>query len=248
MESKQVVGIIPARYGSTRLPGKPLLDICGEPMIQHVYKRAAEAEVFDRVIVATDDERIKERVENFGGEAVMTSTEHKTGTDRLAEAARRIEADIIVNIQGDEPLISPAMIEELVYPLLVDSTLVMSTLKQEIKDQEEVNNPDLVKVVTDKEGYALYFSRSPIPYLRNQETDSKFYKHIGLYAYQKSFLLKFAKLEATPLEQAESLEQLRALENGYRIKVVETEHASIGVDTEEDLKRVRNVMEEIENG
>lgn len=243
MESKQVVGIIPARYGSTRLPGKPLRDICGEPMIQHVYKRAAEAEVFNRVLVATDDERIKKRVEDFGGEAVMTSPEHKTGTDRLAEAAQRIEADIIVNIQGDEPLISPAMIGELVHPLLADSNLVMSTLKKEIKNKAEVNNPDLVKVVTDKEGYALYFSRLPIPYLRNQETGSKFYKHIGLYAYRKEFLLEFAQLAATPLEEAESLEQLRALENGYRIKVVETEHAPIGVDTEEDLEKVRNLME-----
>ncbi|MBM7622931.1 3-deoxy-manno-octulosonate cytidylyltransferase [Sporohalobacter salinus] len=248
MENKKVVGIIPARYGSTRLPGKPLLDICGEPMIQHVYKRAAKAEVFDRIIVATDDKRIKKAVEEFGGKAVMTSVEHTTGTDRLAEAAKKIEADIIVNIQGDEPLINPAMIDELVHPLLSDSTLVMSTLKKEIKSETEVENPDLVKVVTDKDDYALYFSRSLIPYSRNKKTKNKFYKHIGLYAYQKSFLFEFARLESTPLEQVESLEQLRALENGYRIKVVETEYTPVGVDTKNDLEKVRKLMEEIENG
>ncbi|SJZ47310.1 3-deoxy-manno-octulosonate cytidylyltransferase [Selenihalanaerobacter shriftii] len=245
MEDKEVVGIIPARYASTRLPGKPLVDICGKPMIQHVYKRTSQTEVLDRVIVATDDQRIQKAVNQFGGEVVMTSKDHQTGTDRLAEVATEIEADIIVNIQGDEPLIASEMIEEAVKPLLKDEAIVMGTLKKEIKGLTELNNPNLVKVVTDKEGYALYFSRAPIPHLRDNQEAGRFYKHIGLYVYQRDFLLKFAQMESTSLEEMESLEQLRALENGYRIKVVETKHTSIGVDTEEDLVKVRELMEEI---
>ncbi|KXS45898.1 MAG: 3-deoxy-manno-octulosonate cytidylyltransferase (CMP-KDO synthetase) [Candidatus Frackibacter sp. T328-2] len=248
MESKRVVGIIPARYASTRLPGKPLVDIRGKPMVQHVYERTSKAAVLDEVVVATDDERIKEAVLNFGGEVVMTSKNHQTGTDRLAEAARDIEADVIVNVQGDEPLIAPEMIEEAVRPLLNSEEVVMGTLKKRIKDLTELKNSNLVKVVTDQNDYALYFSRAPIPFLREDREGIDFYKHIGLYAYQKEFLLDFAQMESTTLEQMESLEQLRALENGYRIKVVETKYSSIGVDTEEDLVKVREMMEEIQNG
>ncbi|SDC09372.1 MULTISPECIES: 3-deoxy-manno-octulosonate cytidylyltransferase [unclassified Candidatus Frackibacter] len=248
MESKRVVGIIPARYASTRLPGKPLVDIRGKPMVQHVYERTSKAAVLDEVVVATDDERIKEAVLDFGGEVVMTSKNHQTGTDRLAEAARDIEADVIVNVQGDEPLIAPEMIEEAVRPLLNSEEVVMGTLKKRIKDLTELKNSNLVKVVTDQNDYALYFSRAPIPFLREDREGIDFYKHIGLYAYQKKFLLDFAQMESTTLEQMESLEQLRALENGYRIKVVETKYSSIGVDTEEDLVKVREMMEEIQNG
>jgi 3-deoxy-manno-octulosonate cytidylyltransferase (CMP-KDO synthetase) len=240
---KKVVGIIPARYASTRLPGKPLIDICGKAMIQHVYERASQATVLDKVIVATDDQRIKDEVIDFGGEAVLTSKEHQTGTDRLAEAVDRIEADIVVNIQGDEPLIVPDMIEEAVEPLLVDESIVMGTLKKKIENLAELKNPNLVKVVTDQDDYALYFSRSPVPYWQEEGEEGIFFKHIGLYVYQKDFLLKFARLESTPLEKIESLEQLRALENGYQIKVVETEYAAIGVDTEQDLEKVRGLIE-----
>ena len=236
----EVVGIIPARYASTRLPGKPLLEIGEKTMIEHVYRNAAQAEVLDKVIVATDDQRIKSTVEEFGGQALMTAPTHQTGTDRLAEAAAELEAEIIVNIQGDEPLIKAAMIEEAVEPLLADQTLQMATLKRELKKEERFTDPNLVKVVTDQEDDALYFSRAPIPHVRAEGT--KFYEHVGLYVYRRDFLLIFTELESTPLEETESLEQLRALENGYRIKVVETEYTSIGVDTEEDLQLVRDLM------
>ncbi|MGM0470910.1 MAG: 3-deoxy-manno-octulosonate cytidylyltransferase [Bacillota bacterium] len=243
MSDQQVVGIIPARYDSTRLPGKPLLEIQGQPMIQHVYKRAEEADILDEVIVATDDLRIKEAVLDFDGRAVMTSADHQTGTDRLAEVAAEIEADLIVNVQGDEPLITSEMITAAVQPLLADQKAVMSTLKHQITDDEEIKNPNLVKVITDQNNNALYFSRSPLPYCRDQEAELDYYKHIGLYVYRREFLLKFAQLAVTPLEKAESLEQLRALEQGYKIKVAETEANPLGVDTAEDLDRVREIME-----
>lgn len=236
----EVIGIIPARYQSTRFPGKPLADICGKPMIQHVYERARAAAVLDDVLVATDDERIYQAVEGFGGKAVMTSPEHPTGTDRLAEVAAGLTADIIVNIQGDEPLLSPESIEQAVKPLLEDETLVMSTLKLRVEDPEEALDPNVVKVVTDAAGNALYFSRAPIPYPR--EGTATYYKHIGLYVYRRDFLLKFASLPPTPLEQVEKLEQLRALENGYQIRVVETDYAAIGVDTPQDLEKVRKIL------
>lgn len=236
----KVTGIIPARYNSTRFAGKPLVDIAGKPMIQHVYERAVQAAVLDDVLVATDDERIYTRVEEFGGKAVMTSPDHATGTDRLAEAAAGLDSDLIVNIQGDEPLLAPESIEQAVLPLLKDTSVVMGTLKCRIDDTREISDPNVVKVVTDQNGYALYFSRSPIPYPR--EGEPVYYKHIGLYVYRKDFLLRFASLPPTPLEQLEKLEQLRALENGYRIKVVETDHPAIGVDTPADLEKVLAVL------
>lgn len=247
-----VVAIIPARYASTRLKGKPLLNIDGKPMIQWVYERAKKAKLTNDVIAATDDKRVFDAVRYFGGKAVMTSPEHRTGTDRIAEAADGLNVDIIINVQGDEPLIEPEMIDAAIRPLTNDSEIVAATLKTKIKDEKELSNPNVVKVVTDKNDFALYFSRLPIPYVRNSEqwpviSDQKnniHFKHIGLYVYRKDFLLKFARMKPTPLEEAEKLEQLRVLENGYKIKVVETKHDSIGVDTEEDLEKVRKIVKE----
>ncbi|MBI2832927.1 MAG: 3-deoxy-manno-octulosonate cytidylyltransferase [Acidobacteria bacterium] len=234
-----VVVVIPARYESTRLPGKPLAEIDGRPMIEHVYRRAAAAPSVDRVIVATDDARVRRAVEAFGGNARMTSPAHRSGTDRLAEVAEDLDCDLIVNVQGDEPLIDPGMIEEAIRPFGSDATLMMATVRRPIDRAEDLDDPNVVKVVTDCDGYALYFSRSPIPF--NRDARPPAYKHIGLYVYRREFLLAFARLEPTPLEQVESLEQLRALEHGFRIKAVETLHDSIGVDTPEDLKRVRRI-------
>ena len=243
----KVIGIIPARYGSTRLPGKPLKMIAGKPMIEHVYRRAEQTTHLSAVFVATDDLRIKTVVEAFGGKAVMTSADHQTGTDRLVEAIGGLDLDredIVVNIQGDEPLLEPKMVDELVKPLLDDRDLVMSTLKHRIHEAEELNNPNVVKVVTDHSGFALYFSRSPLPYNRTG-AEVTYYKHVGLYAYRQAFLLQYASMERTPLETAESLEQLRALENGYGIKVVETNYQTIGVDSPADLERVKRLLEEV---
>ncbi len=235
-----VVGIIPARYGSTRLAAKALADILGKPMIQHIYERAKEASVLDEVIVATDDERIKKAVSDFGGKTVLTSKEHTSGTERLAEVVFDLDVKVIVNIQGDEPLIHPSMINDVAYALLENKELVMSTLKHRISDEKEFDNPNVVKVITDKNNFAVYFSRSPIPnFLRKKEgLDITLYKHIGIYAYTKDFLLTFKGLKPSRLEEAESLEQLRAIEHGYKIKVLETRHETISVDTQEDLDKV----------
>ena len=233
----KVLCIIPARYASTRLPGKPLRDIAGKPMIVRVYERATGAQRVHEVVVATDDERIRAAVEEHGGNAVMTRADHATGTDRLAEvAAQRPDCDLIINVQGDEPLIDPAVIDALVAPFEHDMALMMATAKTEITDAAEMENPNNVKVVVDRTGNALYFSRARIPYARN--AGAKVYKHIGIYAYRRDFLLAYAKMAQTELECSESLEQLRALENGYRIRVVETDAVFIGVDTEEDLAAV----------
>ena len=231
--------VIPARYDSTRLPGKPLKDICGKPMICRVYERTQKCKLADEIIVATDDERIFQAVEKNSGRAMMTNKNHKTGTDRLAEVAEKFpDAKIIVNVQGDEPLIEPRLIDELIEQF-TDENLHMATVATEIAD-DEMNNPNNVKVVIDKNNNALYFSRSLIPYPRNKNK-SKVYKHIGIYAYRRNFLLEYAKMESTELEQAESLEQLRALENGYKIRVIKSDYKFIGVDTEEDLKLVNEI-------
>ena len=236
----KVLCIIPARYASTRLPGKPLREIAGKPMIVRVYERALQAHLVQDVVVATDDERIRAAVEEHGGRAVMTRADHATGTDRLAEVATRMtDYDLIINVQGDEPLIEPSVIDALVEPFLADDRLAMATAKTEITDEEEQENPNNVKVITDKSGNALYFSRARIPYAR--VPGAKVYKHIGIYAYRRDFLLAYARMAQTPLELSESLEQLRALENGYRIRVVETDAVFIGVDTEEDLAAVNEV-------
>ena len=236
----EITAIIPARYGSTRFPGKPLADIAGEPMIKHVYQRVNDVKNLDKVIVATDDQRIYETVESFGGRVEMTSEDHSSGTDRIAEVARTLESDLIINVQGDEPLIEPAMVEQAVEPFYNQEELVMSTLKKKIKSQNEINNPNVVKVVTDRDGYALYFSRSSIPFRKNKEIE--YYKHVGLYVYRRDFLLKFSNMEPTSLEKTESLEQLRALENGYKIKVVETNFNTIGVDMPDDIERVEQII------
>ncbi|PLY04159.1 MAG: 3-deoxy-manno-octulosonate cytidylyltransferase [Desulfuromonas sp.] len=241
----RVVAIIPARYASTRFPGKPLADIAGRPMIYHVYERTMRASSVGRVIVATDDQRIFSAVEAFGGEAVMTRDDHPTGTDRLAEVAAGLDADLVVNVQGDEPLIDPRMIDQAVAPLIADSSLSMGTLKTAIGDVDEFLNPNVVKVVTELNGCARYFSRAPIPFsrdfaqnLRENFSQVAAYKHVGLYVYQRDFLLCYPTLPETPLEKLECLEQLRALEHGYRIHVEETTLVSHGVDTPEDLARV----------
>lgn len=236
----QALGVIPARYGSTRLEGKPLVDIIGKPMIQHVYENVTRSSILDDVIVATDDSKIKKVVEGFGGKAVLTSPDYTTGTDRVAEVARNLDVQVVVNIQGDEPFINPEMINEVAEPLLRDKNILMGTLMHKIKNEEDLSNPNVVKVVTDKSGFALYFSRSLIPYPRRSEGHRAF-EHIGIYSYQKDFLLKFAELKPTPLETSESLEQLRALENGYRIKVVLTKqkYIALSVDTPEDLEKAR---------
>lgn len=235
--------VIPARYASTRLPGKPLADICGKPMIVRVYERAVQAKRLDDVVVATDDQRVKEAVENHGGKAVMTRVDHATGTDRLTEvvtAAPYDGYDLIINVQGDEPLIEPELIDSLAREFEQDEELMMATVKTAITEEAEQKNPNNVKVVTDKNGYALYFSRSLLPYPRYQK-GVPVYKHIGIYAYRRDFLLKYAAMEPTPLEETEALEQLRALENGYRIKVIETSHRFVGVDTPEDLAKVNEI-------
>ena len=242
----RVTAVIPARHASTRFPGKPLADIHGKPMIQWVYERTRQSSGVHRVVVATDDERIAAAVTAFGGEVQMTRADHPTGTDRLAEVAARIETDLIVNVQGDEPLIDPRMIDQAVNAVRRNPGVVMGTLKTPIASVEEYLNPNVVKVVTDRQGFALYFSRAPIPYPRDLADDLganfsriEAFKHIGLYVYRKDFLLTYPRLSPTPLEQLEKLEQLRALEHGFRIKVAATELTSQGVDTPEDLERVR---------
>ena len=240
-----VEAFIPARLASTRLHAKPLADIGGKPMIQWVYERTSSASLVSRVTVATDDLSIKEAVEAFGGRAVMTSSTHRSGTDRIAEAAVKSNAGIIVNVQGDEPLIEPDVIDAAIRPLIEDPALNISTLKTRIELEEEFLDPHAVKVVTDSGGFALYFSRSPIPNhkaFEDQFAGVKPYKHIGLYVYRRDFLLKFSSLAPSRLEGIEKLEQLRALENGFRIKVVESEASAISVDTPEDLEKVRNII------
>jgi len=243
-----VIGVIPARYGSTRLPGKALRLIGGKPMIQRVYERAQLARGLNSVCVATDDERIAGVVESFGGKAVMTAVEHPSGTDRLAEATRTMDATIVVNIQGDQPFLDPMMIDEAVQPLLDDSTLPMATLMHPVHRAEDLQDPAVVKVVVGLAGNALYFSRSLIPYPRNPAPHAV-QEHVGLYVYRRDFLQKLATLPPTPLEKIESLEQLRVLEHGFRLRVVETkcrDHAFSGfsVDTEQDLARAEVMVRE----
>lgn len=237
--------VIPARFASTRLPGKPLADIAGKPMIVRVYQQASKARRLTGVIAAVDDERVYEAVVSNGGRAMMTAKDHPTGTDRLAEvAAAHPEAELIINVQGDEPMIEPAIIDELAAVFDDDPDLQMATVKSPMESQADINNPNNVKVVTDKNGYALYFSRSPLPYFR-ENTGMTVYKHIGIYAYKRDFLLEYAKMMPTQLEQTESLEQLRALENGYKIKVIETDYHFVGVDTPEDLAAVNAAYQKL---
>lgn len=249
-----VIAVIPARYGSTRFPGKSLVMIKDKPMIQWVYERTRQSQLIDRLIVATDDERIRGTVVAFGGEAIMTSPNHSTGTDRIAEVANRLECDIVVNVQGDEPLIHPEMIDQTIKPLVDDPSIPMGTVCRKIESHEEVYDPNVVKVVFDKNRFALYFSRAPIPWDRDGSSNKQLwnelvvkaplFKHIGLYAYRRNFLLQYASMPQTTLEAVEKLEQLRALENGYKIKMVLTHHNSFGVDIPSDLSKILKRLEE----
>jgi 3-deoxy-manno-octulosonate cytidylyltransferase (CMP-KDO synthetase) len=235
-----ILGVIPARYASTRFPGKPLAILAGKPLIQHVWERASQSKYLPRLVVATDDARIESAARAFGAEVVMTRSDHLSGTDRVAEAAESTDANIIVNIQGDEPLIDPDAIDAAILTLLDDAQCQMASLKRRITDDSEIQNPNVVKVVTGGNGDALYFSRSPIPFQRGPSAG--YFKHIGLYIYRRKLLLAYSSLPVGPLEQAEKLEQLRALENGIPIRVAETSYDTIGVDTPEDLAAVERIF------
>ncbi|MCL1979527.1 MAG: 3-deoxy-manno-octulosonate cytidylyltransferase [Proteobacteria bacterium] len=244
----KIVAIIPARYQSNRFEGKPLAQIQGKPMIQHVVERAWQVPMLSQVVVATDDERIAKAVEGFGGSVVMTRRDHATGTDRLAEAAERIsiaDQDVIVNIQGDQPLFPPAIVGQVAGPLMADPSLPMATLIYKIIRPEEIADPNHVKTVFDCHNNALYFSRSPIPFQRDpgEQPQPTYYKHLGFYAYRKGFLLTFVGLPEGQWERFEKLEQLRALEYGYTIRVVLTNHDSVEVDTPKDLLRVEQLLQ-----
>lgn len=240
----KVVAVIPARYASTRLPGKVLADIHGKPMIQHVWEQVKKSRLVDEVLIACDDPKVEEAAKKFQAKAVMTSPKHTSGTDRIAEAVKDLKVDIVLNIQGDEPLVHCEMVDLMAKAMLEDKSLVMATVVKVMTDESEVANPNVVKVVLDKDGNALYFSRSPIPYNREKQPFSKirYYKHFGLYAYRKNFLMQFKGLPVSLLEDAEKLEQLRVLEAGYRIKVVQTKFDTVAVDTQEDLERVRELI------
>jgi 3-deoxy-manno-octulosonate cytidylyltransferase (CMP-KDO synthetase) len=244
---RKILGVIPARFASTRFPGKVLAQISSKSMLQHVYERASQARYLTNLIIATDDRRIADAARLFGAIVRMTRADHVSGTDRVAEVASAENADIVVNIQGDEPLIDPAAIDAAILPLAHEKEIVMATLKKRIENPDEIANPNVVKVVCDAAGDAIYFSRCPIPYVRGSApggpVTGMHFKHIGLYVYRREFLLQYSDLPLGPLEQAEKLEQLRALENGFRIRVVETEYESLGVDTPEDLERVTGLFE-----
>jgi 3-deoxy-manno-octulosonate cytidylyltransferase (CMP-KDO synthetase) len=248
-----IVAVIPARFASTRFPGKPLSDIHGKPMVRHVYERVREARTVGRVLVATDDERIASAVRAFGGEVVMTAAGHVSGTDRVAEAVAGLPADIVVNVQGDEPMLDPAAVDAAIEPLRRDAALDLSTLSVKLGDADEMLSPQVVKVVTDARGRALYFSRSPIPFVRRGASlpeaaaaavaEGLARKHVGLYAFRREALARFVALPPSRLEQAEALEQLRALENGMAIGVVEVAgRGGVAVDTPEDLETVRALL------
>jgi 3-deoxy-D-manno-octulosonate cytidylyltransferase len=237
--------VIPARYASTRLPGKPLADIAGKPMIQRVYEQVSKAKIPALVIVATDDQRVFDKVESFGGTALMTQPNHPTGTDRLAEvASHHQDIDVIINVQGDEPLIDADVIDQLAELFLEDADLQMATVASPLLE-EEYDEPSAVKVICNKRGDAMYFSRSLIPYPRHAFINPPM-KHVGIYAYRRQFLLDYAKMDPTPAEETESLEQLRALENGYAIRVIKTDKRFVGVDTPEDLERVNAIFSTLE--
>jgi 3-deoxy-manno-octulosonate cytidylyltransferase (CMP-KDO synthetase) len=237
-----VLVVIPARYQSTRLPGKALADIAGRPMIEHVYRRARAAASVDAVVVATDDERISDAVKAFGGIAVMTAATHATGTDRLAEVASTVPCDLIVNVQGDEPLLDPAVIDAAVAPLRRDPSIEIGTAARPLRDASELTNPNMVKVVCDRRGGALYFSRAPIPHGPDEPALTAARIHVGLYVFRRATLLRLAQLPPGRLERLEALEQLRALEHGIRIHVVDTTYESAEVNTTEDLERVRKIV------
>ncbi len=242
---RNIVCIIPSRYESSRFPGKPLADLCGKPMIQHVYERVARAGAVPYVAVATDDQRIYDAVRKFGGNAVMTAATHRSGTDRISEAVSSLHLPaeaIVVNIQGDQPIFEPVQVDEVIAPLVADPDIPMSTLIYKIILDEEITHPHAVKVVLDHQNFALYFSRATIPFVRDKNLRADYYKHHGIYAYRRDFLDVFTKLPEGKLEKLEALEQLRALEYGYKIKCVITPHDSVEVDNEQELGRVRRIL------
>ena len=247
-----ILGVIPARFASTRLLGKPLADIGGKFLLQHTFEGASKSKLLDKIIIAVDDDQVAKSAKGFGATVIMTPKDCPTGSDRIAIVAKEFpRADIIVNIQGDEPFISGMMIDQAIEPLLFDDDVNVSTLAKLIDNVEEFNSPSVVKVVFDYKNFALYFSRSPIPFVRDATNDSEMleianvYKHVGLYVYRKEYLLKFTKLEPTDLEQWEKLEQLRMLENGFKVKIVETEYDSFSVDTPEDLEKARKIYSKL---
>jgi 3-deoxy-manno-octulosonate cytidylyltransferase (CMP-KDO synthetase) len=245
---ERIVAIIPARYASTRFPGKPLVRIGGKTMIERVYGQAKQCSLVDDVLVATDDERIADAVREFGGQVIITRADHATGTDRLAEVAQsHPEYGIVVNVQGDEPLIDPGAVDRAIKVLIDEPAAQMSTLCARLSSQSEVDSPNCVKVVFDQSGYALYFSREPIPHYRDGRAfqEREHYLHVGLYVYRRDCLLRLSTLEPTPLEKAECLEQLRALENGIRIRVIESTYRAVGVDVPEDVAKVEATLQQV---
>ena len=244
----KVLAVIPARYASTRFPGKIIASVAGKPLVYHTYRRACEARLVTEALIATDDEHVVEALRPYDVRVVMTRADHPSGTDRIAEVAENSDAEIIVNVQGDEPLIDPNTIDETIQPLFDEPDVCMSTARNLITEPGQIENPNVVKVVCDARGHALYFSRCPIPYIRDVADRATappcYWQHVGIYVYRRDFLLRYAKMPQTPLEKLEKLEQLRVLENGFKIAVVDTEYDSVGVDTPEDLERVRLLVAE----
>ncbi len=238
-----IAGIIPARYASTRLNFKLLQDLCGKPVLRWTWESASGAHLLDKLIIACDHPEIEEAAQKFGAETVLTSDLHKSGTDRIAEAVRDLDAEIIINIQADEPLIHPSIIDSLAQEMLSNQNLSMATVRKKIEDPRKINDSNTVKVICNKSNFAIYFSRWPLPYYQSQEKKT-YYKHIGIYAYSKDFLYTFKNLPPSDLEKAEKLEQLRAIEAGYNIKVIETHFDSWGIDTLEDLQDVERILRE----
>jgi 3-deoxy-manno-octulosonate cytidylyltransferase (CMP-KDO synthetase) len=251
-DTPRIVAIIPARYASERFPGKVIAPLAGKPLVVHTYERTKQAQCLSEVLVATDDARVVDAVAPYGLRTVMTHGKHSTGTDRIAEVAATLKADIIVNVQADEPLVDPALIDAAVQPLLDDPGLPMATARLAIRELSLIHDPNCVKVVCDSRGRALYFSRSPIPFVRAAGRDpcaeAIYWQHIGLYVFRREFLMAFSRMKPTPLEQLEKLEQLRVLENGHSIAVVDAKSRSIGVDTPEDLVRAEAVLESARHG
>ncbi len=238
----KIIGVIPARYKSSRFPGKPLTDICGRPMIYWVYQQAKKVKEFYEVYVATDDERIREACEAHDMKVIMTSDQHQTGSDRVAEVAQKVEGDLFVNVQGDEPVIDPEMIRQVISLFTEDESVYFGSLKKEITDPEEIRASSTVKVVTDDNGDAMYFSRSVIPSNLKDGRLARVFRHVGIYAYKKDFLLKFAAMEQTELELGEGIEPLRAMQRGYKMRLKETEYTSIGVDLPEHVAQVEKII------
>ena len=236
MKKPKVAGIIPARFGSARIRGKPLRLIRGKPLVERVYQKASKSKLMDDLVVATDDQRILNAVLGFGGKASLTSTKHKSGSDRVAEAASQLDCELVVNIQCDQPFLNPRMLDQLIWYMFKNKKIYIATLAQRINKRHDLLDPDIVKVVMDKDSFALYFSRSPLPYSKTE--GQAYYKHIGIYAFRKSFLIKLARWKQTPLEKSEKLEQLRVLENGYKIKVLVTKLDSPSVDSPSQLKKI----------